>query len=405
VGKDLRNWLNTCGLGSVSRVGVFGLCANDPRRHQDAPEPLEFWRATSDTALSYPPPQHVLAAARAWPLDPLGHPSDVFYSNSAAAQIAETMRSFQPDIVIVEGLWLYHYIDLVKQFPCRVVLDCHNVEAAVFQQIADIMSGDEPATRLIRKLLPDRTQIIEQRAVQAVDQIWVCSENDARSMKDLYGPATPVHVVPNGVDLASYETARSRGYERPKTVHPSGRVLIFPALFGYAPNRVAASFLIKEFFPRLAYEFPDCQLLLAGDRPSPEMLAATRSEPRIVVTGGVPDMRPYLAAAASTIVPLFHGSGTRFKLLESFAAGVPVISTAKGAEGLGVEDGKDLLLAETADELIEAVKRLWTDHSLAQELAANGLDLVRRSYSLPAVSRAIVRAVDELGVAAYSLTA
>jgi hypothetical protein len=170
------------------------VCANDPRRHRAAPEPVEFWRAASDAALTYPPPQHVLTAAGAWPLDPLGHPSDVFYSEIAAAEIADSVASFKPDIVVLEGLWTYRYIDLLKQFGCRVILDCHNVEAAVFQDVAEILEGDQAPTRLIRKLLPGRTKIIEQKALQAVDQIWVCSANDARLMTDLYGAATPAQI-------------------------------------------------------------------------------------------------------------------------------------------------------------------------------------------------------------------
>jgi glycosyltransferase involved in cell wall biosynthesis len=115
-----------------------------------------------------------------------------------------------------------------------------------------------------------------------------------------------------------------------------------------------------------------------------------------VITGEVPDMRPYLAAAAGMVVPLFQGGGIRFKILEAFAANVPVISTAKGAEGLAVEDGKHLLLAETADEFVAAVQRLRTDEHLANRLAANGLQLVTKSYSFSVISQQIADAVHQL---------
>jgi glycosyltransferase involved in cell wall biosynthesis len=396
VGKDLRNWLNICGLSTVSQVGVFGLWSNDPRRNNVPPRHLEFWRLSTDAALTYPPPKHISVAARAWPLYPLGHPSDLYYSETAATEIAEVMASFKPEIVVVEGLWRYRYIDVLKHFRCRIVLDCHNVEAAVFQEIADATDGDELPARLVRKLLPARTKMIEQKAVHAVDQIWVCSENDARLMEELYGVSAGIHVVPNGIDVDSYEVARARQYQRPEGVNPNGKVLIFPALFGWKPNVVAALFLIQEFFPQLASVFPDCQLLLAGGGPTPEMTAAAQGEPRIVVTGAVPDMRSYLAAASATIVPLFQGGGTRFKILEAFAANVPVISTAKGAEGLAVQDGTHLLIAETAGEFVDAVQRLWTDERLGKHLAANGLELVKQSYSFPVIGQRIAKAVDEL---------
>jgi glycosyltransferase involved in cell wall biosynthesis len=396
VGKDLRNWQNICGLSSISQVGVFGLCSNDPRIQNCPPRRLEFWRSSTDAALTYPPPKHVLAAAEAWPLSPEGHPSDLYYSDKAAGQIADVMASFKPQLVVVENVWLYRYIDVLKQFRCRIVLDCHNVDGALSQEIADAAVGDKLPARLVRKLLPGRTKMMERKAVQSVDQIWVCSHNDARLMQDLYGVPKQVRVVPNGIDVARYEAACSRPRQRPEGLNPNAKLILFPAIFGYKPNVLAAFFLIREFFPRLASVFPDCQLLLAGDRPTIEMIAEARQEPRIVVTGGVPDMRPYFAAASTMVVPLFQGGGTRFKILEAFASKVPVISTAKGAEGLAVQEGKHLLLAETAAEFVDAVKRLWTEDHLAKQLAANGLELVKQSYSAPVITQQIAMAIDQL---------
>src|SRR5262249_15243250 len=303
---------------------------------------------------------------------------------------------FKPEVVVIEGSFLYRYIDVARRLDSRVILDCHNVEAALYREIADSAHGDDLPARLIRELLPARTKLIEQKAVESVDQVWVCSEEDAALMKRLYRTSAPVHVVPNGVDVPSYAPAclgRAHGAE---TLQYRGKTLIFPAAFRWEPNSVAASFLVNEFFPRLIDAFPDCQLSLVGREPTAEMIEAAQRDARIVVTGEVPDMRPYLAAAACMIVPLFQGGGTRFKILEAFAAAVPVISTAKGAEGLAVENGKHLLLAETADEFVEAVQRLWTDGHLAKQLAANGLQLVKQSYSFPVISQQIGDAVREL---------
>ena len=100
VGKDLRNWQNIYGLSSVSSVGVFGLCSNDPRRDSSPPLDLAFWRSSTDALLAYPPPRQIVAA-RAWPLNPQGHPSDLYYSGTAASELADIMASFKPQIVVV----------------------------------------------------------------------------------------------------------------------------------------------------------------------------------------------------------------------------------------------------------------------------------------------------------------
>lgn len=393
-GRDLRNWQNARCLSQISRLGVYSLYSNELAYDVIPPLKLEFWQHSCGATRV--PPTNQIIHARAWPFDPMGHPADVHYLENVSDEIAEILATFKPHLVVIEGLSLYRYIDIVRQSNSRIVLDCHNVEAMLYQEIGDNSYGDHLPARLIRNLLPVRTKLIERNAVTSVDQIWVCSDADANSIKHLYGASTPIQVVPNGVDVSGYDPAvfsrsrRSEGSENP------GKTLIFPAWFRWEPNAVAVSFLLNELWPRLAGSFPGCRLLLAGRDPTPEMITVSRHDSRIVVTGDVPDIRPYLAAATAMVVPLFQGGGTRFKILEAFAARVPVVSTAKGAEGLAVEDGKHLLLAETVDAFIGALQRLWSDQQLAAQLAANGLELVREFYSFPAVHHQIVNAVHEL---------
>ena len=110
----------------------------------------------------------------------------------------------------------------------------------------------------------------------------------------------------------------------------------------------------------------------------------------------VPDTLPYLTAASVLVAPIFEGGGSRFKILEALAARIPMVSTAKGAEGLEVKDGTHLLLAETPDQFIEALRRIWTDEDLRARLQLNGYDLVRQNYSWDAAHRQIRNAVLEL---------
>jgi glycosyltransferase involved in cell wall biosynthesis len=130
--------------------------------------------------------------------------------------------------------------------------------------------------------------------------------------------------------------------------------------------------------------------------PTLQMREAAKRDPRIVVTGPVPDIRPYLAAASIMVVPLFQGSGTRFKILEAFAAQVPVVSTAQGAEGLHTTEGTHLLIAESAEEFVASIQRLWVDESLAKMLTANGLELVKQHYCWKETTLQIKKAINEL---------
>jgi glycosyltransferase involved in cell wall biosynthesis len=172
--------------------------------------------------------------------------------------------------------------------------------------------------------------------------------------------------------------------------------LFFAATFGYLPNQVAAQLLIEQILPRLQEIYPDCRLILGGKSPTPYMLEAAKQNPGIVVTGLVQDIRPYLSISSVVIVPLLQGGGTRLKILEAFAAGRPVVSTTKGAEGLRVEDGKHLLIKNSIDELVAGVCELWADPDLGQTIAQNAYELVKAEYSWESVGKRVEQGVQEL---------
>jgi glycosyltransferase involved in cell wall biosynthesis len=391
-GGDLRTWQNVNALAGAACVGVFGLCSNDARRHAPPPLPLAFWTSSTDPALACPPPKGVRLAARAWLLDPAGHPSDLFYSADAAAELARLVASFRPDVALVEGLWQHGYLDVLRAAGCRAILDCQNVEAAVFRELARANDRRDFEGRVLREVLPVRTEMLERAAVAAVDQLWVCSDEDERRLVGMYAPHAPVAVIPNGLRLGDYPTRCE-----PRSAPGEALRLVFPGMFSYPPNARAAAFLVDEIAPRLAASCPaPWQLQLVGPMPTPEMSAAAARDPRIVVTGPVRDLRPLLAGATAMPVPLFQGGGTRLKVLEAFAMGLPVVSTAKGAEGLGAQHGTHLLVAETADAFVEGVLAVWRDGALAHRLAARARALVAERFSWDAIAPRIRLAVDRL---------
>lgn len=380
-GKDIRNRQNINGLMKLGEVGVFGLGSNDNDNCQTPPSGLAFWTSSNFHLMKQE------LTARAWFMNPAGHPSDMYYSDATASELKKLADDFSPHIVIIEGLWLHRYIDALRKRDCRIVLDNYNVEAAVVSEIASTVSENDLPARLLRGILPERTKMIERKAADTVDQVWVCSNNNARLMRKLHGTMTPIHVVPNAVDIDYYREVRAK--KSSDKFNPHRRDIIFPASFRWEPNAMAVDFLIDEVFPRLVETFPDCRLLLVGNMPTPQMMAAARRDSRIVVTGQVPDVRSYLIDVSVMVVPLFQGGGTRFKILEAFASNLPVVSTAKGAEGLDVKNGTHLLIAESGEEFVSAVQRAWTDESMAKHLTANGLRLVKRLYSREAAGMRI----------------
>ena len=311
-------------------------------------------------------------------------------------ELQNLLSEFKPQVAVLEGLWMHHYIEILKDYGCRVILDCHDTQSAEDLPLTDSVLGGDLKSKLVGRILPERVKLIEKRAAHAVDQLWVCSDREAHLMNSLHCPRVPIYVVPNGVDLALYDRAATGERCDLKLSKGNKRTIVYPGLFAYPPNRVAAAFLLEELFPRLEEIFPDCRLLLPGAHPTIQMLDAAKADSRIEVTGAVSDIRPYLWTASTMVVPLRQGTGTRLKIVEAFAAMIPVVSTAKGAEGLAIENEKHLLIAETAEQFVETVQRLWAQPMLAARLTANAFKLVGKQYSWAVAGRRISRAVNDL---------
>jgi polysaccharide biosynthesis protein PslH len=193
----------------------------------------------------------------------------------------------------------------------------------------------------------------QKETAAAVDRVVVCSEVDAQRT----GVAN-AEVVPNGFD---------------PPVHPEGRAevtqpptLLLVGSFGYPPNTDAARFLVSDILPRIRARIPGVTVRLVGE-PSDAVVLLDRP-PEVAVVGRVAAMEPELARADLVVVPLRYGSGTRVKILEAAAHRIPVVSTTVGAEGLGLEDGRHVLIADDADAFAAACVRLLEEPQLRRQL-------------------------------------
>ena len=155
-------------------------------------------------------------------------------------------------------------------------------------------------------------------------------------------------VVPNGVDCSTV-TAKS-------TYEASKPLLLFTGDMSFQPNVDAALFLANEVFPEIRREYPGAELRFVGRNPDPRIQALAQTG--IVVTGAVPDMLPHLHEATVFVAPHFTGAGTRTKLLEAMAAGLPIVTTTVGIEGIDVQPGRDAVIADSAKDTIESLLTL-----------------------------------------------
>jgi rhamnosyltransferase len=180
--------------------------------------------------------------------------------------------------------------------------------------------------------------------------------------------------------------------------------VLYVGNFQNLPNVDALEFFATDVWPLIRLEHPDAKLSVVGANPTPRV-ERFDGQQGIRVIGPVPDLRPWYHGHRVMVAPIRAGSGTRLKILEAFAAGLPVVSTTLGAEGIAYENGSHLLVADTATELAREVGRVLRDDELARSLAVAGLELARDRYDWRLVADILLDCYAELGARPASRSA
>ena len=232
----------------------------------------------------------------------------------------------------------------------------------------------------------------ERRGAAEVDLTTAVSDIDADYFRALAPDPERVMLIHNVIDVDAYaEQTRPVPLEQP--------ALVFSGTMSVGTASVdATAWLLDEVMPVVWQRRPGVHLYLVGRHPAPAILA--RASTRVHVTGEVPAIGPYLRASVAALVPLRWESGTRFKILEAFACRTPVISTTLGAEGLAVEHGRDLLLADDPQAFAGAILALLDEPALGQRLIGPAYELVKREYDVSSAARQINAVLARLGFAA-----
>jgi glycosyltransferase involved in cell wall biosynthesis len=294
------------------------------------------------------------------------------------AALRSAVAQDPPDVCYLDHLDSFVYAGACGSIP--LVIDLHNV----YSELA-ARSALEQRHPLLRWFLTREAAALarmERRTVAAARVAMAVSERDQRYYTGL--GARAVYLAPNGVDCRAYAPL-------PEARRTGPPLVLFVGAMSWGPNVSAARFLATEVLPRVRSAVPGARLRIVGRDAGPDVHALARAE-GVEVTGTVADVRPHLAEAHVMAVPLDTGGGTRLKILEAFAAGLPVVSTPVGAEGLDVIHGRDIWLAPRA-RFAEGVVHLLTNGTRAATLAARARQLVTDRYDWSAIGRIACAAV------------
>ncbi len=257
------------------------------------------------------------------------------------------------------------------------VLFQHNVETMLWRR--HVEHARDPLRGAYFRKQASRMFECEKKACLEAARIIAVSSADATLMVDLFGVgADKISAVPTGVDIDYFRRPRQTRRETD---------LVFIGSMDWMPNLDGVHYFVREILPLVRRERPECTFTVVGRRPSPDILALAQADPLIRITGTVPDVRPHLWGSRVSIVPLRIGGGTRLKIYESMAAGVPVVSTTVGAEGLDVQHPVNVRLADTPAAFASECLHLLNGEAETDRMAEAALDLVTARFSWDRIAR------------------
>jgi sugar transferase (PEP-CTERM/EpsH1 system associated) len=312
--------------------------------------PFPRWRPPWNLLTALPQPSLPLQAA---------------YTRSPAMKqrIRETLQRESFDVVHIEHLRGSTYADAVNGVP--TVWDSVDCISLLFERT--LKNGPTLTSRLMARVDLGRTRRYEGRHVEQHAATLVTSPEDRDALEALvrrWGDpaAAEIVVLPNGVDLA---------YFAPLELPRQPDRIIFSGKMSYHANVAAALYLGQEIMPRVWGQRPDVRLQIVGKDPAPSVRALA-DDPRVMVTGYVPDMRPFLASATVAATPLRYAVGIQNKVLEAMAMGTPVVTTPQTRTALLARAGEHFFIGEDTDDFARQMLRLLNDHRLAARVGEAG---------------------------------
>jgi glycosyltransferase involved in cell wall biosynthesis len=286
--------------------------------------------------------------------------------------VADMTRRADYDVVIAEYTVMGQYVHRNPEINPRTkrVVSCHECYTIARKKVRDhygvfSQQGFE-AMMDLRGL-----ETYEFEMYRQADKVLTLTAEERASLLK-YDPSLDIEVVPHGVDTQ---------YFIPRADQKQETAVGFLGNYPHDPNRDAVMHFLTKVWAELKKKVSGIKFYVIGRGPTKDLLAAAQEDPDIIVTGQVDDVREYLEKLKAFVAPIRLGKGFRGKILEAMAMGIPVVSTRLGAEGLALQDGDNIMLAENPKEFIRSIEQLFQDEELRHRIGINGRRLVEENYS------------------------
>lgn len=306
-----------------------------------------------------------------------------YFDEDAARLLEEVLREDEFDIIQFEGLFVVPYLDIVKaNSRAKVIYRAHNIEFEVWERIARI-ERFTPRRRYL-EFLARRLRHYETEQTNRFHQVFAISEQDRQSIVR-FGCETALEVFPVALDFEKYIT------DPAKTSFPT---LFHLGAMDWRPNKEGLEWFLEEIWPDIETLNSELRFYIAGKN-MPRQFFEYDSD-NLVVEGEVFDAVEFMNSKAIMIVPLLSGSGMRVKIIEGMAMRKCIIATSMAAEGIRCQHGKDILIADTADEFYRAILQCVTHPTQWQEIGENARKTVERDHDINTISQRMLKVYEKL---------
>jgi len=286
-------------------------------------------------------------------------------------QVGDIVHRSGYDLVVAEFSAMGQYLYRNPYLPAvRKIVSCHFSMATFSPDLARNLraSGTGPTSRLgMNRLLK-----YEINTYRNMDRVLVLTAHDRYSLLNA-DPTLRVNVIPVGVDTTYFRP--------PANEEPEKEAIIYTGQYEVYSNLDAMRWFVATCWPILKTRRPNLTFYIVGPGAETALHEIARKDPSIVVTGGVNDIRPYLRRATLFVCPVRLGSGLRFKLLEAMAAGLPLVTTTLGAEGIPLQNGDNCFMADKPEIMAECIDLLLADESLRLSIASRARTLVEERFN------------------------
>jgi glycosyltransferase involved in cell wall biosynthesis len=378
TGAKLREYYLARALAQAAEITHLSFCgADSPMSRSDLP--------FCERVIAIPRPvgygagNIVRGLVGRWPLPVLNYTSDEMKKTLTKLLDEEAF-----DLLHLDSIHLAGYMPLVRRrMQAPVVVDWHNVESELMRRF-----GENSAWSLRKAyagITAARLAGVEKDMLSQAAGHISCSERDRDQLLKIHSDAR-IAVIENGVDVQSFANVSGEPATRCR--------IVFVGSMDYHANVEAACSFAHQAWPAISERFPHWRLTLVGSNPAPAVQCLAKAN-NIEVTGTVPDVRPYYREAFAAIVPLRTGGGTRLKILEAMAAGVPVVSTQLGAEGLAISPGTHILIADSNQSWLSLLTALCENVSLRNRIVDAARMLVAQRYDWEILGKSLVNVYSE----------